>query len=90
MTKLNPDNEKDKKIIEDRKARIKEFNLLSRNLPNSAFTTYFGKPAFEAYGRGSSHYQKKSHNVMPHRGENHPHNAQSYDGALLKGKTTYH
>jgi hypothetical protein len=88
MKKLDPNNENERKMIEDRKARIKEFNILTRNLPNSAFTTYFGKPAFEAYGRGSSHYQKKSHNVMPHRGENYPHITQSYDGALLKGKKT--
>jgi len=25
----------------------------TRWLPNSAFTTYFGKPAFENYGRGN-------------------------------------
>lgn len=25
----------------------------TRELPNSAFTTYFGKPAWENYGRGN-------------------------------------
>lgn len=25
----------------------------TRWLPNSAFTTYFGRPAFENYGRGN-------------------------------------
>lgn len=71
--KLDPTDEKDRKIIEQRKKKIKEFNKISRDLPNSAFTTYFGKPAFEAYGRCNSQ-KLKTHNVMPHRGNNHPQN----------------
>jgi len=46
--------------------------MLSRDLPDSAFTTYFGKPAFSNYGSGSNSNQKKSFNIMPHAGKNHP------------------
>jgi hypothetical protein len=59
---------------------------VTRNLPNSSFTTYYGKPAFEAYGRGSSAKNLKSHNVMPHKGENNPKDVQTYYTALLKGR----
>lgn len=55
-------------------------------MSNSAFTTYFGKPAWEAYGRGNSNPNLLTHNVMPHRGENKPKKSQSYYSALLKGK----
>ena len=34
-------------------ARLKKFYNTTRWLPNSAFTTYFGKPAFENYGYGN-------------------------------------
>jgi len=52
--------------------------MLSRDLPDSAFTTYFGKPAFANYGFGSSSNQKKTFNIMPHAGKNHPEYQQSY------------
>jgi len=55
-------------------------------LPNSAFVTYYGKPAFEAYGRASSNPKLLTHNVMPHKGSNQPKNVQSYYSALIKGK----
>jgi hypothetical protein len=61
---------------------------VTRDLPNSAFTTYYGKPAFEAYGRGGSNTNLLSHNVMPHKGDNHPKSVQSYYSALIKGKKT--
>ena len=50
-------------------------------LPNSALTTYFGKPAFHAYGNantnptngGLSYGQyMKTHNINPHSGDNNP------------------
>ena len=34
--------------------RLKKFYGTTRWLPNSAFTTYFGKPAFENYGYGNT------------------------------------
>jgi hypothetical protein len=33
--------------------RIAELNSTTRWLPDSAFTTYFGKPAFHLYGKGN-------------------------------------
>ena len=66
--KLDINNEKDRKIIQERQQRINEFKYFTRDLPNSAFTTYYGKPTFENYGRCSSNILMKTHNVMPHRG----------------------
>ena len=83
---MDPNNEEDLLEINNRKNKIKNFKMLSRELPDSAFTTYFGKPAFSNYGSGSTSAQKKSFNVMPHAGKNHPEYNQSYEGALKKGK----
>lgn len=58
----------DEKTINERKRKIKEFESFTRILPNSAFTTYYGKPTFESYGRGTSFQNLKSFNVMPHKG----------------------
>lgn len=53
----------------------------TRWLPNSAFQTYFGKPAFESYGMGNINptwgglgygQYMVSHNVNPHRLPNDP------------------
>ena len=44
--KLDPQDENDLKQIEERQARIKKFTYVTRDLSNSAFTTYFGKPAW--------------------------------------------
>ena len=59
----------------------------TRWLPNSAFQTYFGKPAFENYGMGNvkppsggmvyGNYLL-SHNVNPHKGE-----VMKYKDALI-------
>ena len=63
--------------------------MVTRDLPNSAWTTYYGKPAFEAYGRGgTSCAQLISHNVMPHKGANNPKTIQSHYVALIKGQKT--
>lgn len=35
------------------KKKISEINSTTRWLADSAFTTYFGKPAFHAYGKGN-------------------------------------
>lgn len=53
-------------------------------MPNSAFTTYFGKPAFEHYGIGAIKSDLKTHNVMPHAGTNHPEKIQTHENALKK------
>ena len=70
-----------------RKKNIEEFRLDTRELPDSAFTTYFGKPAFAHYGSGSKEQtisKHKSHSVMPHAGPNHPEFVQSHRGALTQ------
>ena len=60
---------------------MKELKLTSRWLPDSALTTYFGKPAFFAYGNantkptaGGTVYGQymKTFNVNPHAGGNKP------------------
>jgi hypothetical protein len=33
--------------------RLADLNSTTRWLPDSAFTTYFGKPAFHAYGKAN-------------------------------------
>jgi hypothetical protein len=44
--KLDPQNEDDLREILERQQRIKKFTYVTRDLSNSAFTTYFGKPAW--------------------------------------------
>jgi hypothetical protein len=56
---------------------MKELKLCSRQLPDSAITTYFGKPAFFAYGMGNTkpgnvNENLKTHNINPHSGGNKP------------------
>jgi hypothetical protein len=73
--------------------RLKKFYNTTRWLPNSAFTTYFGKPAFENYGYGNlnptygglfyGNYML-SHNVNPMDGQNKPESKQVYSSAMLK------
>jgi hypothetical protein len=68
MKKLDPNSVEDAMEIKERKKRIKKFEYVTRDLSNSAFTTYYGKPAWEVYGRCNSNPKLLSHNVMPHRG----------------------
>jgi len=35
------------------KKKTSDFNATTRWLADSSFTTYFGKPAFHAYGKGN-------------------------------------
>ena len=73
--------------------KLKKFYYSTRYLPNSAFTTYFGKPAFENYGNGNinpvyggliyGNYML-SHNMNPIDGVNHPHEKQVYSSAMMK------
>jgi len=76
--------------------RRSEFNNTTRWLPDSSFTTYFGKPAFHAYGKGNVkpvvggvNYGQNllSHNINPECGNHPPLYQQVYDGALKKGCT---
>ena len=73
-----------------------QFKQTTRWIPNSSFTTYFGKPPFENYGRGNTKPIEGglvygtylySHNVHPHRGANSPKCTQSYPVALMKAKS---
>lgn len=63
----------------------------SRWLPDSAITTYFGKPAFHPYGNGNTNpavggtiygQYMKSHNINPHSGGNQPEYKQVFKTAL--------
>ena len=73
--------------------RLKKFYNTTRWLPNSAFTTFFGKPAFENYGYGNvnpvygglfyGNYML-SHNMNPIDGANHPPEKQVYSSAMMK------
>ena len=73
--------------------RLKNFYYTTRWLPNSAFTTYFGKPAFENYGCGNTkpvygglfygNYML-THNINPIDGDNKPDTKQVYSYAMLK------
>ena len=73
--------------------RLKKFYYTTKLLPNTAFTTYFGKPAFENYGYGNTkpvygglfygNYML-SHNINPIDGGNTPDTKQVYSSAMLK------
>lgn len=69
----------------------KELKMKGRLLPDSALTTYFGKPAFHVYGNGninpvnagiSTGDNLKTHNINPHSGANQPKTLQVYKRAL--------
>lgn len=73
--------------------RLKKFYNTTRWLPNSAFTTFFGKPAFENYGYGNTNpvygglfygNYMLSHNMNPIDGDNHPPEKQVYSSAMMK------
>ena len=73
--------------------RLKKFYNTTRWLPNSAFTTYFGKPASENYGYGNTNpvygglfygNYMLSHNMNPIDGANHPPEKQVYSSAMMK------
>ena len=64
--------------------KLKKLKLDGRLLPDSAMTTYFGKPAFHAYGNGNVRPASgglvygqylKTHNINPHSGDNKPEHA---------------
>ena len=75
-------------------AKLKDLKLCSRWLPDSSLTTYFGKPAFHAYGNantkptaGGTVYGQymRTFNINPHSGGNCPEFTQIHGRALLGG-----
>lgn len=79
--------------LKRQETRIKKLHQTTRWLPNSAFTTYYGKPAFANYGIGNTNPSTggflygdylKSHNIAPHEGKNNPLYSQVYKEAETK------
>ncbi len=73
--------------------RINKLHETTRWLPDSAFTTFFGKPAFHAYGKGNVNptyggpvygQYMLSHNINPECGDNAPQYRQTYKCAGMK------
>ena len=71
----------EKKAEKDMKKRTSEFLNTTRWLPDSSFTTYFGKPAFHSYGRGNTEpviggvnygHSLLTHNINAECGNNPP------------------
>jgi hypothetical protein len=61
--------------------KIKDLKMKGRLMADSALTTYFGKPAFHAYGNGNLQPGQggliygdymKTHSINPHSGDNKP------------------
>ena len=83
-----------KKAEKELKKRRSEFNNTTRWLADSSFTTYFGKPAFHAYGKGNVNPSiggvNYGHNMLSHYinaecGDHPPLYQQVYDSALKSG-----
>jgi len=83
-----------KKAAKDLKVRRSDFNNSTRWLPDSAFTTYFGKPAFHPYGNGNTNpstggvnygHNLLTHNINAECGDHPPLYQQVYDSALQAG-----
>lgn len=84
----------EKKSAAEMKVRKSNFLNTTRWLPDSSFTTYFGKPAFHAYGKGNVKptvggvnygLNLLTHNINAECGENPPLYQQVYDSALKAG-----
>ena len=76
---------------QDMEKRMEALKLEGRLLPDSALTTYFGKPAWHAYGNGNTRPTNgglmygsylKTHNINPHSGANKPDHIQVYQQAM--------
>ena len=74
--------------------KMKKLKLEGRLLPDSAMTTYFGKPAFHSYGKGNIKptvggvnygHNLLTHNINAECGDNPPLYQQVYDNALKAG-----
>ena len=84
----------ERKTAADMKKRTSDFLNTTRWLPDSSFTTYFGKPAFHAYGKGNVKptvgginygHNMLTHNINAECGDNPPLYQQVYDQALKSG-----
>lgn len=84
----------ERKAAAEMKKRKSEFLNTTRWLPDSSFTTYFGKPAFHAYGKGNVNptmggvnygHNLLTHNINAECGDNPPLYQQVYDSALKAG-----
>lgn len=78
----------------NRQERINELHKWARWLPDSAYQSYFGKPAFHAYGKNNTNptvggvvygQYMLSHNVNPEHGQNNPKYQQVYNSAMNFG-----
>ena len=82
--------DEDPESIRRREQRIKKLHQTTRWMPNSGFTTYFGKPAFHNYGNantkptfgglGYGQYMK-SHSISAHLGDSKPEYHQIHQNA---------
>ena len=94
-----PDGEGEQELTKEEKRNIREkmkkLKLEGRLLPDSSMTTYFGKPAFHAYGNGNVRPASgglvygeylKTHNINPHSGDNKPEKTQVYGRAMCNPK----
>lgn len=84
----------ERKAAAEMKKRRSTFLNTTRWLADSAFTTYFGKPAFHTYGRGNTDpavgginygHAMLTHNINAECGDNPPLYQQVYDQALKAG-----
>ena len=84
----------ERKAAAEMKKRKSTFLNTTRWLPDSSFTTYFGKPAFHTYGKGNVNpavggvnygHNLLTHNINAECGDNPPMYQQVYDSALTKG-----
>ena len=80
------------KITKEELLARKEMKIkaTSREFPNSAFATYFGKPPFHAYGQGNVNppcaaQKLLSHNINCATNKQNAEFVQVYDSALQKG-----
>jgi len=68
--------------------RLDDLKRNGRLLADSSMTTYFGKPAFHAYGNGNTktldlENYLKTHNINPHSGDNKPQVEQVFNRAMM-------
>lgn len=78
--------------LDQRRIQSEQVKAKGRLMPDSALTTYFGKPAFHTYGRVNTNPAQgglcygdylKSHNINPHSGNNRPKTVQGYERTML-------
>lgn len=84
------------KLRKLQKQKVKEFVRDTRELPNTAFKTYFGKAPFETYGLANKNpmvggvvygQYMQTHNLNPQQGGNKPEFVQVYNHAdFVSGK----